>query len=143
MRRTPIRTAGQTTPQGLGPALREARRAARLTQAELAAKAGIHRQKLIELEQGKPGVAVGTYLSALAALGLEVTVRPKRICLDDYPQLRRLAWNRTGEASVSETEALALYERNWHLVDEREMPPHERALLQHLVATHGGGVLHV
>ncbi|WP_217696151.1 hypothetical protein [Insolitispirillum peregrinum] len=35
--------------------------------------------------------------------------------------------------------ALALYERNWRFVDLDEMRPHERTLLEHLVAIYGNG----
>ncbi|GAB3051508.1 hypothetical protein GCM10027214_12710 [Stenotrophomonas tumulicola] len=127
----------------LGPLLRRARREACLTQAELAVRAGLNRQKLVELEQGKPGVAIATYAVALAALGLEMTVQPKRVRLVDYPQLKRLAWNRPGDDEVSEQDALALYERNWNLVDQESMTAAERGLLQRLVDQYGGGVLHV
>lgn len=127
----------------LGLRLRSARRQARLTQAQLAAQAGIPRQKVIQLEQGKPGVGLGAYAAAIAALGLEVTLEPARVRLADYPQLRQLAWNRPQQDRILEQDALALYERNWPLIDRDQMPAHEQALLQHLVTRYGRGVLHV
>lgn len=130
-------------PTALGLKLRDARRRARLTQAQLADLAGMPRQKLIQLEQGKPGVAIGAYAAVVAALGLEVALEPARVRLGDYPQLRQVAWNRPAEDRIPERDALALYERNWRLVDRDRMPRHEQALLARLVEQYGGGVLHV
>lgn len=65
------------------------------------------------------------------------------IDLNEYPQLRLIAWNRGEHACVTEVEALALYEANWRFVDMASMPPHERSLLQRLVAEYGHGVLNV
>src|SRR2546428_1770872 len=42
--------------------------------AELAAKAGINRNTLNALELGKPGVALGAYVTVLWALGLDKTL---------------------------------------------------------------------
>ncbi len=60
--------------------------------------------------------------------------------IDRYPNLALLCWNRTLR-SIDEREALALYERNWRLVDAAGMPEHERALLNRLVMEFGNGVL--
>lgn len=136
-------TQPEDAPAALGLALRRARQRAQLTQAELAARAGIARQKLIQLEQGKPGVGLGAYVAAIAALGLEVALEPARVRLADYPQLRQLAWNRPQQDRIPERDALALYERNWRLIDRDHMPQHEQALLQRLVDQYGAGVLHV
>ncbi|MEO6103576.1 MAG: helix-turn-helix transcriptional regulator [Pseudoxanthomonas sp.] len=130
-------------PNALGLKLRDARQRAHLTQAQLAERVGMPRQKLIQLEQGKPGVAVGAYAAVVAALGLEVTLEPARLRLADYPQLRQIAWNRPQEDRILERDALALYERNWRLIDRDRMPPHERALLERLVEQYGAGILHV
>ncbi|MEG3190932.1 helix-turn-helix domain-containing protein [Lysobacter sp. D1-1-M9] len=129
--------------RALGNALRTARQAEGLTQAQLAQRAGIARQKLIQLEQGKPGVAMAAYTAALDALGLQLALQPTQLRITDYPQLKRLAWNRPGDDLVTERDALALYERNWRLVDQEQMPARERELLQRLVQKHGGGILHV
>lgn len=126
-----------------GEALRLARRRAGLTQLQLAERARIPRQKLIQLEQGRPGVAIAAYAAALEALGLEIELKPRQIRITDYPQLRRLAWNRPGDEFMDESDALALYERNWRLVEPQQMPPEEKALLDRLVKRHGGGILHV
>jgi hypothetical protein len=44
--------------------------------AEVATKAGINRNTLNALELGKPGVAVGVYVTVLWALGLDKTLDP-------------------------------------------------------------------
>ncbi len=129
-------------PATFGAALRAARVAAGLTQQALAQRAHVGRQKLIEVEQGKPGVAAATYVAVAQALGLEFAVQPARVRLDAYPQLKRLAWNRHDDL-IEEKEALALYERKWSLVDGQRMTPRERAFLDRLVEIHGGGILHV
>ncbi|MDQ3205848.1 MAG: helix-turn-helix domain-containing protein [Pseudomonadota bacterium] len=129
--------------RALGAELRAARRAEGLTQAQLAQRAGIGRQKLIQIEQGRPGVAMAAYTAALDALGLRLALQPTQLRIKDYPQLQRLAWNRPGDELVTERDALALYERNWGLVDQTKMSDRERELLQRLVQKHGGGILHV
>lgn len=125
-----------------GTDLRAARKRAGMTQAQLAARARIGRQKLIQIEQGRPGVAFGTCLAAAQALGLQLDLTPARVQLDTFPQLRRITWNRRDTDTVTEAEALALYERNWHHVDQQQMPAREREFLQHLIHFHGGGVFH-
>lgn len=65
------------------------------------------------------------------------------VLIRDYPQLQAIAWNRREDATCSEAEALALYERNWRFVDQGALLSPERAFIDRLVATHGNGVLHV
>ena len=55
----------------LGYRIRLARIRRGLSMAEVAAKAGINRNTLTALEQGKPGVAIGAYITVLWVLGLE------------------------------------------------------------------------
>lgn len=129
--------------QHLGHALRAERERMGLTQVQAALRAGIGRQKLIEIEKGRPGVAMGTYVAAMAALNLEPTVRAAMVHIDDFPQLKRLAWNRPGARAISGPDALALYERHWDLVSAQEMTEPERELLDGLVEKHGNGILHV
>lgn len=67
-------------------------------------------------------------------------VKNRMIHVDQYPNLALICWNRGGRI-IEETEALVRYERNWRFVDEASIPPHERALIDHLVGTHVNGVL--
>lgn len=62
------------SPRDLGLVVREARRAQKLTQAELAARAGVTREWIIGLERGKRGAEVGRVFQVLAALKLNVDV---------------------------------------------------------------------
>ena len=58
----------------LGYRLRIARTRRGMSIAEAAAKAGINRNTLNALELGKPGVAIGAYISVLWTLGLDQTL---------------------------------------------------------------------
>ncbi|MDH0865068.1 helix-turn-helix domain-containing protein [Mitsuaria sp. GD03876] len=57
----------------LGARISLARRARRLTQPDLAAKAGIGLSTVLAIEKGTPTVQIGSVLMALWALGLEGT----------------------------------------------------------------------
>jgi transcriptional regulator with XRE-family HTH domain len=58
----------------LGYRIRVARTRRGMSIAELAAKADINRNTLNALELGKPGVALGAYVTLLWALGLDKTL---------------------------------------------------------------------
>jgi transcriptional regulator with XRE-family HTH domain len=58
----------------LGYRVRLARIRRGMSTAEVAAKAGINRNTLNALELGKPGVALGAYVTVLWALGLDKTL---------------------------------------------------------------------
>lgn len=59
----------------LGYRIRLARTRRGMSIAELAAKAGINRNTLNALELGKPGVALGAYVTVLWTLGLDRTLK--------------------------------------------------------------------
>jgi HTH-type transcriptional regulator / antitoxin HipB len=61
----------------LGLYLRETRLAASMTQAQLAARAGVSRRWLSDLEAGKPTAEVGLVFRVVAALGLFLDARPE------------------------------------------------------------------
>jgi HTH-type transcriptional regulator/antitoxin HipB len=61
----------------LGPAIRELRHARDLSQAELAAKAGVHRTYLSNLEQGNFSEQVRRLFEVFSALEVEVTLTPR------------------------------------------------------------------
>ncbi|WP_080437389.1 hypothetical protein [Burkholderia ubonensis] len=63
--------------------------------------------------------------------------------INDYPQLRFIAWNRPGDQVISEEEAFALYERNWRYVEVDKLEPGERDLIDRLTHEIGHGHLHV
>jgi y4mF family transcriptional regulator len=60
----------------LGRYVRDRRRAAGLSQQDLATKAIVSRRWLSELESGKPTAEVGLILKVVAALGLYVDLLP-------------------------------------------------------------------
>lgn len=64
------------------------------------------------------------------------------IRINQYPQLRFVAWNRHNEF-IDEAEALELYEVNWRFVDQKNLSTQERELINRLVKDYGNGVLHV
>ena len=101
-------------------------------------------------------MTIGAYMNATAAVGLALelteaqgreknrSVEPglcNAVRLDDYPQLRRLAWQLDGATELTPEEALNLYERNWRHVDAQHMEARERDLLDALVAAQGGRLL--
>lgn len=69
---TPIRSSA-----ALGRTIRRARGRTGLTQAELAAQTRATRQAIIALESGHETRALEVIFDALAALGLELAIRPR------------------------------------------------------------------
>lgn len=65
------------TPKDLGTALRKARKAQNLTQAELANRAGIWQRTVSNIETGAGGAKVDTIFDLLAALDLEIRISPR------------------------------------------------------------------
>lgn len=139
----------------LGARLRAHREQQKVTVTTAAEAAGMSRVTLHRIERGEPSVTMGAYLSAIDALGLRLDLIdpqappadaptagiPARVRLDDYPQLKRLAWQLPGMVDLSPAEALSLYERNWRHVDQAGMAPSEQALVRQLVAQLGGSRL--
>ena len=63
------------------------------------------------------------------------------LCIDDYENLRLIAWNRAGRY-VSREEAFHLYERNWRFVYRDRLSEAERELIAKLAEKHGNGIIH-
>jgi len=147
----------------LGAAVRARRTSLELSVATTAEAASMSRATLHRIERGEPSVTMRAWMSALAALGLDLqadlcagTVQshdsapggrtdvrppPGPIRVADYPQLARAAWSIPGASTVSPSEALSLYERGWRHLDPAAMANHERDLLAELVSTVGNGHL--
>ncbi len=143
----------------LGQRIRARRKALRVSATTAAEAAGLSRVTLHRIERGEPSVTIGAYLNAMVALGLIMDIAPQppsagapdaqpdapalpaRIRLADYPQLRQLAWHIPGATELTPEEALGLYERNWRHIDPARLQAHERALVQALAASLGGGRL--
>ena len=65
------------TPQQLGAAIRRRRKQAGFSQHELGAKIQLRQATISKLEAGEPATRLQTLLDALAALDLELVVRPR------------------------------------------------------------------
>ncbi len=118
---------------------------------ELAEAASLSRMTLHRIEKGAPSVTMGAYMSAIAALGLELQLAdpgarpekrgmaplPRTIRVADYPQLKRIAWQ-LADTELTPKEAFALYERNWRHVDRKTLDDRERQLVRRLAAQLGG-----
>ncbi|HEX2550265.1 MAG TPA: helix-turn-helix domain-containing protein, partial [Nocardioidaceae bacterium] len=65
----------------LGAVVRDARRAKRLSQAALASRAGVSRDSVVRLEQGRPRLETQLVLDVLAAAGVVLTANEA----DDHP----------------------------------------------------------
>ncbi|MDR3485312.1 MAG: helix-turn-helix transcriptional regulator [Bradyrhizobium sp.] len=76
-----------TSPSDIAIAIKTARRALKLRQAELAAAAGVGLRFLVELEAGKPTVQLDKTLAVLDALGLDfqLTSRTESQARQDRP----------------------------------------------------------
>lgn len=62
------------TPIDLGAAIRDRRRRLQLDQDELAARVGVSRKWVIDVEKGKPRAELGLVLRTLDALGLKLAL---------------------------------------------------------------------
>jgi HTH-type transcriptional regulator / antitoxin HipB len=72
----PMDQITRTSPQ-LGAALRRRRKQAGLSQEALADKVKLRQATISRLESGDTGTKLGTLLDVVAALGLEIVVRPR------------------------------------------------------------------
>jgi DNA-binding XRE family transcriptional regulator len=166
---TPL--AVKDTLKQLGGKLREARIRLGWTQREFAHRIGVHETTLVRLEAGGMGVAAVVLARALDQLGGLQSLRelrlhpspgagptatgdaaprrraggariPRRLNIENYPQLKQLAWNRTVK-DIDAEDALALYERNWRFIDLAALKDKEAKLIDGLKKKYGHGVLNV
>ncbi|MFZ2504491.1 MAG: helix-turn-helix domain-containing protein [Nocardioides sp.] len=133
----------------LGSRLRERRKALGVTMVACAEAAGVSRVTLHRIEAGNPSVTVGAYVNVAAALGLHLVVpildapasESLRVTVGDYPGLRALAWQTDADTTMTETEALNLYERGWRHLNQESLTDREKAFIQHLADTYSNGRL--
>lgn len=137
----------------LGQELRSARERQKVSAVAAAEAAGVSRVTLHRIERGEPSVAMGAWIAVASTLGVRLgllrpdaavnasTAIPERIRLDDYPQLKQLAWQLPGVQELGPKEALDLYERNWRHVDRAALSRTESALIKALSQALGGGRL--
>jgi len=133
----------------LGARLRKHRKALGVTAIACSEAAGISRVTLHRIEAGNPSVTIGAYVNVAAALGLHLIIpildAPKaetlRITVGDYPGLRMLAWQTDAGTTITETEALNIYERGWLHLNQETLTDREKAFIQHLADTYSNGRL--
>ncbi|SCX54715.1 Helix-turn-helix domain-containing protein [Klenkia marina] len=133
----------------LGSRLRDHRKALGVTAVACAESAGVSRVTLHRIEAGNPSVTIGAYCNVAAALGLHLVVpvverttgEPPTVTVGDYPGLRALAWQTDAGTTVTEAQALNLYERGWRHLDQAVLTDRERAFIQHLADTYSHGAL--
>lgn len=143
----------------IGAAIKAARKALRVSATTAAEAADISRVTLHRIERGDVSVNIGAYLRAADALGINIGAVAQQaqdrvtepiathlldsIAIDQYPQLKMIAWSIPHAKEIKPQIALALYERNWRYIDQAAMQPHERALLNQLVKEYGNGCLFI
>lgn len=71
-RRSHASIGSDVTLLALGDKIRATRISAGMTQEELALVTGVGRDRIMQLENGKPGIAIGKVICILAALGLKL-----------------------------------------------------------------------
>jgi transcriptional regulator with XRE-family HTH domain len=147
--KSPISTdAVASSLHALGEGLRARRKALRLSAVTVAQASSMSRVTLHRLERGEAAVTIGSYMNVAEALGLRLglvpsdapapTVAdtkdwiPSRVRLDDYPQLRRLAWQVSGVNELTPIEAWGFYERNERHVERDAIEPREQDLIDAL-----------
>ena len=124
----------------LGGKIRAQRKALRVNATAAAEASGISRVTLHRVERGEPSVNMGAYVNLMLALGLNFAIDtkvdenqtgyiPARIHLDDYPQLKKLAWQLKAGTELTPLEALGIYERNWRHIDHFALDSTERQLI--------------
>ncbi len=62
------------------------------------------------------------------------------ICINDYPNLLLLCWNRKSDF-ITAADAFSLYERNWRFVDDAKLCLQESRLISRLKDRYGDGLL--
>jgi transcriptional regulator with XRE-family HTH domain len=141
----PVDTAALATLTKLGNRIRARREELGLTMNQTAEAAGVSRVTVHRIERGTPSVTMGAYLTVITALSLSLDLIPSSsaatVRVDDYPQLRLIAWQLGDDTEISEADALQLYERNWRHIDHAVLQPRERLFMQHLADTWGHGRL--
>ena len=131
----------------IGQLIMQHRKSFKITANAAAETAGISRVTLHRIEKGESTVSMGAYLNVMSALDLKfhlskkgdagcdsnrskVGQLPVRILLDDYPQLKELAWHVQGVDELSLVEAHSIYERNKRFLDTENLSDSEQELIE-------------
>jgi transcriptional regulator with XRE-family HTH domain len=145
--------------RALGERIRARRIALHVSAVDAAQASAMSRVTLHRVERGEATVSIASYMSAISALGLELSVNeagaakphapvhdespqaPITVRLSDYAQLQSVAWQINDNAEITPATALNLYERNWRHLDHAAMSAKEQALVARLARDLPGGRL--
>ncbi len=134
----------------LGKQIRAQRKSLRVSAVAAAESAAMSRVTLHRIERGEPSVTMGAYLNAMTALGMKLSISgrsdsisnsetpnkqgwiPARINLENYPQLKQLAWPVQGTSELKPAEALGIYKPNWRHVETSALEAQEQNLIDAL-----------
>ncbi len=148
--KTKIKLNEQTVQlRDLGLKIRNHRKEFGLSATTTAEAADISRITLHRIEKGEGSVSMGAYISVAISLGLEIGLSntkksqnesssqqklPKKIRVNDYPQLKSLAWQINKKHDLTPEEALNIYERNWRHIDQKSISIKEKKIIDLLLA---------
>jgi transcriptional regulator with XRE-family HTH domain len=134
----------------LGEMLRAKRKVRGISMASAAEAAGISRITLYRLEKGEPSVSWGAWLAAADAIGADLQLTdagegsradeafagdslPLSIRMNEFPELRRLAWQLGKRVEVlTPQEAAGLYARNARHLNRSALTERESRLMRAL-----------
>lgn len=134
--------------QMMGQQIKDTRKSLKLSAALVAESSGMSRTTLHRIEKGETSITMGSYLTAMDVVGLQLTIKekskmaepstadtvlPVTINLVDYPGFRQLAWQLSADAQITPNELAALYERNHRHLDTQLLSGQELDLLQRVV----------
>jgi transcriptional regulator with XRE-family HTH domain len=144
------------TLQTIAQGIRDRRLSLGISTVAAAHAAGVSRVTWHRIEKAEPSVTMGAYVGALEALGLTLELKqvenpvnkalsavvpqdrqvvadlPASIPIQNYSQLRQLAWHVRDDFELTPEEAFGLYDRYRRHLNIDQMEPHELSLLRSL-----------
>lgn len=133
----------------LGESIRRRRKSLKLSTVVVAESSGLSRVTLHRIEKGEPSVTIGAYIAVIDSLGMSLELSasdlntpegptpktpwiPTKIHLEDFPQLKKIAWHVVDSKVLTPQEALDIYERHWRHIDEEAIDTDELAFINTL-----------
>lgn len=137
----------------LGAKIRAQRKSLGVLAKSVAGAARVSRLTLRRIEKGESSVSLEKYLRVCEVLGLYLDILisdgsqrldtsqskdfsrsdGRSIRIEDYPQLKALAWQLDSKALLSEHEAMCIYERNRRFLELEKIEEREKLLMQRLI----------
>jgi hypothetical protein len=152
----PISQVAQQRLNAIAQGIRGQRLSLGISTVAAAHAAGVSRVTWHRIEKAEPSVTMGAYAGALEALGLDIELKqvkkpvgkalnavlqqdrtvvadlPAAIPIQNYSQLRQLAWHVRDDFELTPEEAFGLYDRYRRHLNLDQMAPHELSLLRSL-----------